>query len=99
MRIKAAFLPVISLLLAIGGTSSTADNIGPQLSQLANDTDSMKDRIDALAKSNIDAQKVIQDLKGTNDRLYMIGTGAIGAGTAGIIIAAVALSRRNVVEV
>jgi len=99
VRIKAAFLPVISLLLAIGGTSSTADNIGPQLSQLANDTDSMKDRIDALAKSNIDAQKVIQDLKGTNDRLYMIGTGAIGAGTAGIIIAAVALSRRNVVEV
>lgn len=103
MRIKAAFLPVISLLLAIGGTSSTADNIGPQLqgivSQLANDIDSMKDRIDALAKSNIDAQKVIQDLKGTNDRLYMIGTGAIGAGTAGIIIAAVALSRRNVVEV
>jgi hypothetical protein len=38
-------------------------------------------------------------LKGTNDRLYMIGTGAIGAGAAGIIIAAVALSRRNVVEV
>jgi len=80
VRIKAAFLPVISLLLAIGGTSSTADNIGPQLSQLANDTDSMKDRIDALAKSNIDAQKVIQDLKGTNDRLYMIGTGAMEPG-------------------
>jgi hypothetical protein len=93
---------------SIGDTFSTAaatsnNNIGPQLqgivSQLANDIDSMKDRIDALAKSNIDTQKVIQDLKGTNDRLYMIGTGAIGAGAAGIIIAAVALSRRNVVEV
>jgi hypothetical protein len=93
----------------IGGTSGNTAaaagniNIGPQLQnvlgQLANDIDSTKDRIDALARNNADTQKAIQDLKGTNDRLYMIGLGGVGAGIAGIVIAAAALSRRNVVEV
>lgn len=94
----------------IGDTSSVAsntatasNNIGPQLqgivSELANDIDSTKASIDTLTKSNADTQKTIQDLKNTNDRLYMIGLGGVGAGVAGIIIAATALSRRNVLEV
>ena len=94
----------------IGDTSSVAsntatasNNIGPQLqgivSQLANDIDSTKASIDTLTKSNADTQKTIQDLKNTNDRLYMIGLGGVGAGVAGIIMAAAALSRRNVLEV
>jgi hypothetical protein len=44
-------------------------------------------------------KKSIQDLKNTNDRLYMIGMGGVGTGVAGIVIAAVALSRKNVLEV
>src|SRR5919199_4978464 len=84
-------------------TAAASNNIGPQLqgivSQLANDIDSTKGSVDTLAKTNADTQKTIQDLKGTNDRLYMIGLGGVGAGVAGIIIAATALSRRNVVEV
>ena len=96
----------------IGGTSSGAsntaaaasnNNIGPQLqaivSQLANDIDSTKGSIDTLIKTNAVTQKTIQDLKATNDRVYMIGLGALGAGVAGIIMAAAALSRRNVLEV
>src|SRR5918911_1967665 len=91
----------------IGATSSSntaaSNNIGPQfqgiVSQLANDIDSTKGSIDTLTKTNANTQKTIQDLKGTNDRLYMIGLGGVGAGVAGIIIAATALSRRNVVEV
>ena len=94
----------------IGDTSSVAsntatasNNIGPQLqgivSQLANDIDSTKASIDTLTKSNADTQKTIQDLKNTNDRLYMIGLGGVGAGVAGIIIAATALSHRRVLEV
>jgi hypothetical protein len=84
-------------------TAAASNNIGPQLqgivSQLANDIDSTKGNIDTLAKSNAGTQKTIQDLKNTNDRLYMIGLGGVGAGVAGIIIAAVALSRKNVLEV
>ena len=89
------------------GVSNTAaasnNNIGPQIqgivSQLANDIDSTKSSVDALAKANANAQKAIQDLKATNDRLYMIALGGVGAGVAGIIIAATALSRRKVIEV
>jgi hypothetical protein len=86
-------------------TSNTAasNNIGPQLqgivSQLANDIDSTKGSIDTLTKTNADTQKTIQDLKGTNDRLYMIGLGGVGAGVAGIVIAAAALSRKEVLKV
>jgi hypothetical protein len=91
----------------IGATSSSntaaSNNIGPQfqgiVSQLANDIDSTKGSIDTLTKTNADTQKTIQDLKGTNDRLYMIGLGGAGAGAAGIIIAAVALSRKEVLKI
>jgi hypothetical protein len=89
--------------IGVSNTAATSNNIGPQLqgivSQLANDIDSTKANIDTLTKTNANTQKTIQDLKGTNDRLYMIGLGGVGAGVAGIIIAATALSRRNVVEV
>jgi hypothetical protein len=83
--------------------AASNNNIGPQLqgilSQLANDIDSTKGSVDTLAKANAGTQKAIQDLKNTNDRLYMIGMGGVGAGVAGIVIAAVALSRKNVLEV
>jgi hypothetical protein len=89
------------------GVSNTAaasnNNIGPQIqgivSQLANDIDSTKSSVDALAKANANTQKAIQDLKATNDRLYMIALGGVGAGVAGIFIAATALSHRRVLEV
>ena len=89
--------------IGVSNTAATSNNIGPQLqgivSQLTNDIDSTKANIDTLTKTSANTQKTIQDLKGTNDRLYMIGLGGVGAGVAGIIIAATALSRRNVVEV
>lgn len=84
-------------------TAASNNNIGPQLqgivSQLANDIDSTKGSIDTLTKTNIDTQKTIQDLKGTNDRLYMIGLVGVGAGVAGIVIAALALSRKEVLKI
>jgi hypothetical protein len=89
--------------IGVSNTAATSNNIGPQLqgivSQLANDIDSTKGSIDTLTKTSANTQKTIQDLKGTNDRLYMIGLGGVGAGVAGIIIAATALSRRKVIEV
>jgi hypothetical protein len=89
--------------IGVSNTAATSNNIGPQLqgivSQLANDIDSTKGSIDTLTKTSANTQKTIQDLKGTNDRLYMIGLGGVGAGIAGIIIAAAALSRRNVLQV
>lgn len=87
----------------VSNPAAASNNIGPQLqgivSQLANDIDSTKSSIDTLTKSNADTQKAIQDLKATNGRLYMIAMSGIGAGVAGIVIAAAALSRRKVLEV
>lgn len=89
--------------IGVSNTAATSNNIGPQLqgivSQLANDIDLTKNSLDTLSKTNTNTQKTIQDLKSTNDRLYMIGAGAIGAGVAGIVIAAVALSRREVIKI
>jgi hypothetical protein len=88
---------------AVASSGAASNNIGPQLqgivSQLANGIDSTKDSIDTLAKTNADTQKSIQDLKGTNDRLYMIGMSGVGAGVAGIVIAAVALSRKEILKI
>jgi len=86
---------------AVGGSSTTTtNNIGPQLqgivSQLANQIDSVKGITGAVAKSNEETLKSIQDVKNSADTSYMIGMVGIGAGVAGIIIAAIALSRRGV---
>jgi hypothetical protein len=83
--------------------SAASNNIGPQLqgivSQLSNDIDTTKGGIDALAKNSAGTQKSIQDLKSAVDRSYMIAMGGVGAGVAGIVIAAVALSRKDPVKV
>jgi hypothetical protein len=92
-----------SSTVATFDTAAASNKIGPQVqgivSQLANDIDSTKSSIDTLAKTNAGTQKSIQDLKGTNDRLYMIGMGAVGAGVAGIVIAAAALSRKEALKI
>lgn len=88
---------------SVTGAASNSNNIGPQLqgivSQLSNDIDSTKNSLDTIAKNNADTQKSIQDLKNAADRSYMIGMGGIGAGVAGIVIAAVALSRKDILKV
>jgi hypothetical protein len=84
----------------VTGASGSANNnnIGPQLqsvvSQLANQIDSVKSVIGSVAKSNADTVKSIQDVKNAADRSYLIGMVGIGAGIAGIVIAAVSLSRK-----
>jgi len=88
---------------SVASNTAASNNIGPQLqgiiSRLANDIDSTKGSIDTLTKTNTDIQKTIQDLKATNDRLYMIGLVGVGAGVAGIVIAAVALSRKEILKI
>ena len=89
----------------VTGASGSANNnnIGPQLqsivSQLANQIDSVKSVIGSIAKSNADTVKSVQDVKNAADRSYLIGMVGIGAGIAGIVIAAVSLSRKRAIEV
>jgi hypothetical protein len=80
-------------------TNTPASSIGAEveriLSQLTNDIDVTKGDMDILAKNNADMQKSVQDVKKTADRSYMIGITGMGVGVAGIVIAAVAFSRKS----
>jgi hypothetical protein len=88
----------------VGSSTATtaSNNIGPQLqgivSQLANQINSAKTVIGSLAKSNADTLNSIQDVKNAADRSYMIAMVGIGAGIAGIVIAAYSISRRRMIE-
>jgi hypothetical protein len=82
-------------------SASASNNIGPQLqgivSNMANQIDSVKNVIGTVAKSNADTLKSVQDVKNAADRSYLIGMVGIGAGIAGIVIAAFSLSRKRVI--
>ena len=86
---------------AVTSTASASNNIRPQLqgivSNMANQIDSVKNVIGTVAKSNGDTLKSVQDVKNAADRSYLIGMVGIGAGIAGIVIAAFSLSRKRVI--
>lgn len=94
--------PGTSASVTAGSPGGNNNNIGPQVqgivSQLANQIDSVKSVIGSVAKSNTDTLKSVQDAKNAADRSYLIGMVGIGAGIAGIIIAALSLSRRGVTQ-
>jgi HSP90 family molecular chaperone len=64
---------------------------------MANQIDSVKNVIGTVAESNADTLKSVQDVKNAADRSYLIGMVGIGAGIAGIVIAAFSLSRKRVI--
>ncbi len=82
------------------GTQSASNNIGPKLqtiiSGMSNDVQSSKADIQTLAKNMGGIQKSIADIKNSVDRSYMIAMVGIGAGVAGIIMAAVSISRKQI---
>jgi hypothetical protein len=81
-----------------GTTNTPATTIGAEvemiLSQLTNDIEATKLDISTLAKNDANMQKSFEDVKNTADRSYMIGVTGTGLGVAGIVIAAVAFSRK-----
>ena len=81
------------------GTNTPASSIGAEveriLSQLTNDIDVTKGDMDTLAKNDANMEKSFQDVKKTADRSYLVAITGMGVGVAGIIIAAVAFSRKS----
>ena len=65
------------------------------ISQLTNDITAAKTSADNAAQTAADSQKAVQDAKTSADRAYMIGLTGIGVGIAGIVIAVMAMSRRE----
>jgi hypothetical protein len=97
---KISFPDASTSNMVTSGTQSASNNIGPKLqtiiSGMSNDVQSSKADIQSLAKNMGNIQKSISDIKSSVDRSYMIAMVGIGAGVAGIIIAAASLSRKQV---
>jgi hypothetical protein len=51
--------------------------------------------MDTLSKNDANMEKSFQDVKKTADRSYLVAITGMGVGVAGIIIAAVAFSRKS----
>ena len=97
---KISFPDASTSNIATSGAQPASNNIGPKLqtiiSGMSNDVQSSKSDIQSLAKNMANFQKSILDIKSSVDRSYMIAMVGIGAGVAGIIMAAVSLSRKQV---
>jgi len=97
---KISFPDASTSNMATSDVQPASNNIGPKLqtiiSGMSNDVESSKTDIQSLAKNMANFQKSISDIKSSVDRSYMIAMVGIGAGIAGIIMAAVSLSRKLV---
>jgi hypothetical protein len=66
------------------------------LNQITNDINNIRDDIGTLAKSDSDIQGGIQDVQDIANRSYMLAITATGIGAAGILIGAIAHTRRYI---
>jgi hypothetical protein len=97
---KISFPDTSTTSVVNSGTQSASNNIGPKLqtitSGMSNDVQSSKADIQSLAKNMGDIQKSVSDVKNSVDRSYMIATVGVGAGIAGIIMATISLSSKQI---
>ncbi|MEO9321635.1 MAG: hypothetical protein ABI361_13290 [Nitrososphaera sp.] len=80
---------------ATGVSSAVLSQLGGIISQLTNDVDAAKKSADQAAQNSAAAQQSVSDAKAAADRAYMVGITGIGVGAAGIVIAVIALNRRE----
>jgi len=80
---------------ASGETGTNMGQVGTILNQLTDDVEEAKRNSDAASQSVLSAAKSFQDVKDSTDRLYMISMTGLGIGIAGVVIAVIAISRKN----
>ena len=82
---------------ASGGSSGSANvgQLGTLVTQLTSDIEDAKSSADAAVKSVSNVAQSFQQVKDTTDRLYLISMTSIGIGIAGIVIAVVAITRKQ----
>ncbi len=75
--------------------SNISSKLEGMVTQLANDIDAVRQSTNATLQLVAQDQKSIQDAKGASDRAYMIAMTAMGVGAAGIVIAALSITRKG----
>ena len=65
------------------------------INQLTNDVTDAKNTADNAAQSYAKVAQSFQEVKDTTDTLYVISMAGIGIGAAGVVIAVVAITRKN----
>lgn len=77
-----------------GGSVDTSQ-MGTLVNQLTSDIEDAKNNADSAAKSVSNVVQSFQQVKDTTDKLYMISMTGIGIGIAGIVIAVIAITRKQ----
>ena len=65
------------------------------INQLTNDVTDAKNTADNAAQSYAKVAQSFQEVKDTTDTLYVISMAGIGIGAAGVVIAVIAITRKN----
>lgn len=65
------------------------------INQLTNDISDAKNTANDAAQSYAKVAQSFQEVKDTTDTLYVISMAGIGIGAAGVIIAVIAITRKN----
>jgi hypothetical protein len=77
------------------GGSVDMNQMGTLVNQLTSDIEDAKNNADSAAKSVSNVVQSFQQVKDTTDKLYMISMTGIGIGVAGIVIAVIAITRKQ----
>ena len=83
---------VIMFLPLHSASAQLSQNI---VNQLTNDINDAKNTANNAAQSYAKVAQSFQDVKNTTDSLYILSMAGIGIGAAGVVIAVIALTRKN----
>lgn len=100
MKSRQLALVVILAVTVISISSHVIHPASAQMSQsainqLTNDITDAKNTADNAAQSYAKVAQSFQEVKDTTDALYVISMTGIGIGAAGVVIAVVAITRKN----
>ena len=88
----AVTIVLISPFLIHHASAQVSQNV---INQLTNDIADAKNTANNAAQSYAKVAQSFQDVKNTTDTLYIISMTGIGIGAAGVVIAVIAITRKN----
>jgi len=100
MKSRQLVLVAILVIMVIAISQHVIHPVSAQMSQntinqLTNDITDAKNTADNTAQSYAKVAQSFQEVKDTTDALYVISMTGIGIGAAGVVIAVIAITKKN----